>query len=214
MKVYIGVPVYGQLDSEFSKCLSVTKAVFQELGHTVEIDYNNGCAIITKARNDIVARFMASGFDKLLCIDSDMVWDAVDAAKLIHSRFAFTGIAYRKRFEEIAFNVILNGKTDEEWLGADKTGTGFLCLHRGCLERMQASFPETKYFDDGERFALFDFKIENERYHGEDYTFCDRWKSLPGCEIWILPADIGHIGRKVFYGNIKGENNGTSQSDV
>lgn len=209
MKIYIGVPVYGQLDSEFSKCLSVTKAVFQELGHTVEIDYNNGCAIISKARNDIVSRFMTSGFDKLLFIDADMVWDAVDAAKLVSSGFAFAGIAYRKRMEKIDFNVVLNGKEENGWLGADKVGTGFICLAKEGILALQNNHPETKYYDDGERFALFDFKIENERYHGEDYTFCDRWINAGG-EIWILPADIGHIGRKVYYGNIKGEDNATS----
>lgn len=209
MKIYIGVPVYGQLDSEFSKCLSVTKAVFQELGHTVEIDYNNGCAIISKARNDIVARFMASGFDKLLFIDSDMTWDALDAIRLINRHTEFVAIAYRKKTEEIDFNVVLNGKTDGKWLGADKVGTGFICLERSAIEIMQHDYSETKYYDDGERFALFDFKIENERYHGEDYTFCDRWVRAGGA-IWILPAYIGHIGRKVYYGNIKGEDNATS----
>jgi hypothetical protein len=209
MKIYIGVPVYGQLDSEFSKCLSVTKAVFQELGHTVEIDYNNGCALITKARNDIVARFMASGFDRLLFIDSDMVWDAIDAVKLVSSVNYFTGIAYRKRLETVDFNVVLNGRERDGWLGADKVGAGFICLRKESLAMMQTEYPGTKYEDDGERFALFDCKIENDRYHGEDYTFCDRWLNIGG-EIWILPAEIGHIGRKVFYGNIKGEINGTS----
>ena len=203
MKIYIGVPMYGGADAEFISSLSKTKEVLKALGHTVEIDFHTGCAIISKARNEIVHRFLASGFDKLLFIDSDMVWSPIDAAKLIVSEFDFSGIAYRQRVEDGKFNAELNGEESDGWLGADRIGTGFMLLTRFCLTNMAEEYAHTEYTEDGKTYhALFDFELLDGRYWGEDYTFCRRWKETGG-SIWVMPAEIGHIGRKVYRGNIK-----------
>jgi len=203
MRIYIGIPIYGSAEPEFIKSLRLTTKVLEMLGHEVEVDMHTGCAIITKARNSIVKRFIDSGFDKLLFIDSDMVWNAVDAVNIIQSKHDVCGIAYRQRFEEIKYNAVLNGDEDGKWLGADSIGTGFMCLSRACIESMTTHYPETKYIEDGHIYhALFDFEIIDEQYWGEDYNFCRRWKNKGG-KIWVWPADIGHIGKKIYSGNIK-----------
>lgn len=202
MNVYIGIPCYGSVDPEFLSSLSKTKAVLQACGHIVETDIHAGCAVISRARNEIVKRFWDSGFDKLLFIDSDMVWDAIDAVKVIHADFDVCGIPYRQKKEEEQFNVILNGEQNGEWLGANALGTGFMCLSRQCIAMMMESYPETAYDDQNQEFhALFDFQVIDRRYYGEDYLFCKRWKAIGG-EIWALPVDIGHIGKKVYRGKV------------
>jgi hypothetical protein len=202
MKIYIGIPMYGSAEPEFINSLSKTKAVLQAMGHTVEVDIHSGCSIITKARNGIVSRFIASGFDNLLFLDSDMAWDAVDAVTVLHSPYDFAGIAYRQKKEGAPFNCVLSGKEDNGWIGATRTGAGFIVLSRRCLTEMTRQYPHLRYEDNGEHYALFDFVLKDGLYYGEDYTFCDRWVAVGG-GIWLYPADIGHIGKKIYRGNIK-----------
>jgi len=201
VRVYLGIPLYGGAGGEFISALLKTRVVFDRLGWEVEVDVNSGCSVVSKARNDIVRRFLASGFDVLLFIDSDMSWSPVDAARLLQSGRDFSAIAYRVKSDDLLYNCALNGETDGEFLGADAVGTGFMALSRKCLEEMVKAYPHTAYEDSGEVHALFDFEIHGGRYWGEDYTFCRRWKSIGG-DIWLLPADIGHVGSKNYKGNI------------
>jgi hypothetical protein len=201
LKVYIGIPFYGGAGGEFVSALLKTRIILDRIGYEVEVDLHCGCSILPKARNEIVRRFLASGFDKLLFIDSDMVWDALDAVKLLRLDEDVAAIAYRTKQETVKYNCVLNGETKGELMGADAVGTGFLSLSRKCLERMVEAHPETAYEDGGLIHALFDFEIHGGRYWGEDYTFCRKWKALGG-GIWLLPADIGHIGAKNYGGSV------------
>lgn len=202
-KVYIGIPINGGAGAEFISALLKTRVVFDRLGWEVEVDFNNGCSILTKARNDIVHRFLHSGFDVLLFIDSDMVWSPVDAAKLIQAQLDFAAIPYRTKQETIRYNCEENGKKQGDFVGADAVGTGFMALSRRCLAEMVNNYPQTQYFDENElKHALFDFEIYGGRYWGEDYTFCRRWKDIGG-DIWLLPAEIGHVGTKNYKGSIR-----------
>jgi hypothetical protein len=67
---------------------------------------------------------------------------------------------------------------------------------------MTRQYPHLRYEDNGEHYALFDFVLKDGLYYGEDYTFCGRWVAVGG-GIWLYPADIGHIGKKIYRGNIK-----------
>jgi hypothetical protein len=202
MQIYIGVPVYGQPEIEFVSSLSKLKSVFSAVGYDVEVDFNTGCSVISKARNDIVKRFMDSRFDYLLFIDSDIQFDALDVMTLITSGFDFCGIPYRVKSDTVKFNCVLNGINEGNWLGADRIGSGMIALSRACINLMIGSYPETEYVDSGQiKHALFDFEIYNREYWGEDYCFCRRWKAISG-DIWALPAEIGHVGKKIFSGKI------------
>ena len=202
MKIYIGIPIFGQADPEFISSLRKTTKVFEMLGHEVEVDMHTGCAIITKARNSIVRRFIKSGFDKLLFIDADMVWSPADAVLVLHAEHEFCGVAYRQKSEEIKYNVSLNGKRDGAWLGASVIGAGFISITKMCVDEMVAGYPETAYKENGDTLhALFDTEIVEGEYWGEDCNFCRRWENIGGT-IWVLPADIGHIGKKIYRGNI------------
>ena len=47
----------------------------------------------------------------------------------------------------------------------------------------------------------FDFAIQDGRYIGEDYLFCQRFRNMGG-EIWCLAdATTGHVGETVYKGN-------------
>jgi len=201
MKVYIGIPMYGGAGAEFIRSLMITRLILDKLGYTVEVDMHTGCSVLPKARNEIVKRFMDSGFDVLFFIDSDMAWDVLDFVKLIKSENDFSACAYRSKSEDVTYHCVTND-TLGDWIKADAVGTGFMCLKRNVIERMINRYPETLYENEGERFhALFDFQLHGGRYWGEDYTFCRRWRDVGG-EINVLTdATIKHIGEKAYTGN-------------
>jgi hypothetical protein len=54
--------------------------------------------------------------------------------------------------------------------------------------------------DEGPVYGFFDeITLENGDILSEDYSFCRRWKSVPGSEIWaIVDETVGHIGDMVY----------------
>lgn len=218
MKVYIGIPMFEGADAEFISSLMKTRLILDKLGYEVEVDMHTGCSVLPKARNEIVKRFMDSGFDVLFFIDSDMSWDAVDFVRLIKSGNDFSACVYRSKSEDINFHYVpkqgqFGCESSDGWLLADSVGTGFMCLWRSVIEHMIDNYPETKYKDEnGVKFhALFDFEIHDGRYWGEDYTFCRRWCAIGG-DIYVrVDATIKHLGKKSYIGNyaehIKGKEN-------
>lgn len=72
--------------------------------------------------------------------------------------------------------------------------TGFTMITRDALERMIEHYPELTFLDPDsgdERHALFHplFASKSEKrssYLSEDFSFCDRWRSIPGNEgVWV-----------------------------
>lgn len=183
-------------------------------------------SLVQRARNAIVAHFLASGQAQLLFIDADIGFGATGVLRLLaHGRPVIGGLYRRKRSDRQDWVV--------HWqLGEDGTarrdprtgavevaaiGTGFLCITREALLRMIEAFPQTRYLpdaDDGpdgpwrERtHALFEAGIapETGRYLSEDYLFCSRWRSIGG-EVWCDPAiRLEHHGQACFDGDAMGQ---------
>ena len=200
MKVYIGIPFYGGACAEFVSSLLKTHAAFHLAGFTVEVDMHTNCSILPKARNEILARFLASGFDKLLFLDTDMVWSIEDVFKLIKSEHEFCGLDYRKKSEELEMVSHLTGRERDGWQQAFYVGAGVLCLDRSVVEKMTQHHAGTRYVsENGEIvFALFDFLLKDGRYYGEDATFCHRWLEIGGDISILKGAKTKHIGHKNY----------------
>jgi hypothetical protein len=49
--------------------------------------------------------------------------------------------------------------------------------------------------------AVFDFKVTEEGYMGEDFLFCDRAREH-GYEVWVDPTiKLGHMGVQEYMGD-------------
>jgi hypothetical protein len=87
---------------------------------------------------------------------------------------------------------------------AKRVATAFMLVRREVFERMSEAHPEWKYWDkrsDRNLYAMFDFKVTEEGYMGEDFLFCDRTREL-GFEVWIDPTiTLGHMGVQEYVGN-------------
>jgi len=90
---------------------------------------------------------------------------------------------------------------------AQKVGTGCLVVHRSVFEKFQDAFPERVYLEpdmtskDPEKaspiqtFEYFRYSRDEEGFFiGEDFTFCEDWRSIGG-EIWLkVDAITRHYG--------------------
>jgi len=225
MDITIGLPMYGGAGGLTVRSLLSLQVALIGAGYNVVFDIESGGSIITKVRNRIARRFLDSGNDYLIFIDSDMVFDAADVFKLIDSDADVCAINYLFKTPKTKWTARpeLNKEgqiqavraKDAVWVKSEACGTGFMAIHRRAMVKMADNHNELKYDDDGEEtLALFDFAIIEGRYYGEDYLFCKRWKALGG-DIWTLAeATVGHVGETAYTGNyqdyLKGQNNATS----
>lgn len=201
MRVYIGIPYYGGAGAGFVSSLLKLRVAFQVAGFEVECDIHDGCSILPKARNEIVSRFMKSGYDKLLFLDNDMVFDVIDVFKLLGSDHDICALDYRKKTDAtVEYTSALTGLERDGWAQAYHIGMGCAVISREAIEAMQQKHPECRYVsDDGDViFSLFDFLNKDGRYQGEDVTFCRRAIDS-GFDIAVLKnANTGHIGQKEY----------------
>jgi hypothetical protein len=202
--VMAAVPCYGgMLSAATLRGLLETQRALLSLGLPFACATLTNESLVPRARNTLVARFLASGASHLLFVDADIGFGADAALRLLGQGRPIIGGLYRsKRLDR------------DEWVanwapGADGTvrrdavtgaveveaiGTGFLLIHRDALTGMVEAMPETRYMtEDGIVHALFDTGIvagvggAPSRYLSEDYLFCARWRALGGT-VWCDPA--------------------------
>jgi hypothetical protein len=86
-------------------------------------------------------------------------------------------------------------------LRVKRIGTGFMMIQRHVLETMIANHPEWAYVnnvDNRTDSAIFDLKIVNGEYYGEDYLFCDR-AAEDGFTVYLDPSiSLPHVGQEKF----------------
>lgn len=215
----VGLPMYGgQL---FDGCLRglldlQSACAARSLGFNYAVVRNE--SLIQRARNRIVAEFLASDCSHLLFIDADIGFTAHAALRLIAHDRPLIGGLYRKKNParvDFAVNYIPHPEAMAE--RDDRTGamrveniaTGFMLIRRDVIERMVAAYPHLRYRvnpNEGQGawtehlFALFDCWIDpgTQTYWSEDYGFCQRWRALGG-EVWCDPGLVlQHWGTSCF----------------
>jgi hypothetical protein len=217
--VMIGAPMYGGLchDGFLHGMLSTAKALSE---HKIAMSYVTirNESLVQRARNKIVAHFLASNCSHLIFIDADIGFTGESVLRLIgHDRPIIGGIYRKKTLASVdwAVNFI---QTPEGMSTRDpRTGavqvrhapTGFLCIQRRVLETLYRKHRKLRYqLCEGEgdpgpwrekMFSIFDCYIdENRHYLSEDYGFCQRAEAA-GFEIWIDPGIVlEHHGTACF----------------
>jgi hypothetical protein len=160
-------------------------------------------SLVPRARNTLVARFLASPASHLLFVDADIGFGADAVLRLLgHGREVIGGLYRSKRLDAEEWVAEFAAGPDgavrsEPATGAVEVasiGTGFLMIRRDALTRMAEALPETRHMtQEGVVHALFDTGIEPGaegapgRYLSEDYLFCARWRALGGT-VWCDPA--------------------------
>jgi hypothetical protein len=226
MKVLIGTPAYGGMltESYFQSILNLKNHAFA-LGLDVSIMTLTNESLVTRARNEIVAAFMADDYTDLLFIDADIKFDAEHVLRILNAPFEVCATPYAMKglnWESIAsidgdidahkaasihsvINIQNDAMTHDGFVEAIDAGTGFMRIQKSAIKKMIEAYPETAYLSDNigvgnrERWALFDTVIDNGRYLSEDYAFCRRWQAL-GEKVWVDAAStaLGHQGSYTY----------------
>jgi hypothetical protein len=214
--VFIGLPAY---DFKVSLKLAVSLARFAQLApkHGIDINIGSvcGCSVVSRARNLLVQDMLESDADYLVFIDSDINFEPEDILRLMAwAQDSKKGIvAGVPRVRDVNKTYIADLDHDENGdltmnamglVRAKRVATAFMLIQRNVIETMIAAHPDWNYFDKrcGKTVpALFDFKLTEEGYIGEDFLFCDRAREL-GFEVWVDPTiSLGHMGVQEYTGN-------------
>lgn len=201
------VPCYGgMLTTATLRGLLETQRAMIGCGLAFSVATMTNESLVTRARNALVARFLASDASHLMFIDSDIGFSADAVLRLLgHCRPVIGGLYRSKTAEQedwvAVFPAGVGGAPPlarrDLTTGAVEVlaiGTGFLLIHRDVLVAMAAAYPETLYLgEDGPMHALFATGIDPNaapgegRYLSEDYLFCLRWRAIGG-EVWCDPS--------------------------
>lgn len=136
-------------------------------------------------------------------IDADIEFTPEDISLLWNLDTDVACGAYRMKKDDAPLTVWRNGKLDNiegetEPFECDFAGTGFILIKRKVFEEMCGKYPDTRYDEHGERFALFDTSIHQGTYLSEDYTFCQRWRDIGGKIICHPKIQLKHWGLKAY----------------
>jgi hypothetical protein len=162
-----------------------------------------------------LAQFCASDATDLIFIDSDIGWEVEGLLRLVSHDVPIVAGLYRRKEETVSYTVQFSDphavKRNRETglIEAIRVGAGFLRLQRSAIERMIAGYPGLRHSpprasgETKDRYALFDTSLENGEFHGEDYTFCDRWRAIGG-KIWADPDIVlRHVGTTTYTGSLR-----------
>lgn len=214
--LFIALPAY---DFKVSLKLAVSLARFMQItgqhGISVHIGSVCGCSVVSRARNLLVQDFLETDATDLLFIDSDINFEPEDILRLMawgtDPKKGIVAAVPRVRSVDPVYIADLdhdaNGDVTMNGMGlvrGTRVATAFMLIQRAVFERMIAENPEWKYWDHRSKRvvpALFDFKLTEEGYMGEDFLFCDRAREI-GFEVWIDPTiSLGHMGVQEYTGN-------------
>ena len=208
MSIFFATPMYGgQCTAQFHQSAMITAEELTKAGIPYDwaTPYNE--SLITRARNNLVAEFMASDKEVLMFIDADIQFSVEAVSKLWNLSCEGNGVvvgAYPMKHPGATTSAWVNGKMVHlSDLGSvpvevDFAGTGFFMIRRDALEAMMDVYKGLKYEEHGEKHALFDTTIDGDVYLSEDYTFCKRYRAMGG-KITLDPTiKLKHIGNFTF----------------
>ena len=97
--VFIGTPCYGGLcHVNYVVRLMNTQQLLAQLGIQCSVEFMKNESLITRARNNMVAKFMSNPeTTHLLFIDSDITWHPMDVVKLLAAEKDVVGGIYPKK---------------------------------------------------------------------------------------------------------------------
>jgi hypothetical protein len=221
-RVMIGTPVARAPTLEYTTSFAETCVHLDRTGIAYASQFVIGSSNLPRARNEIVARFLASDCTDLIFADDDMGWRPEAIVRLLASDKPVIAGVGRKRVDKpnsdpdvwcVHFLDGADRALDQDEMGAIEVaavGTGLMKIERRVFERLIAAHPEWKR--DGHdgmpadvRAAyhqFFRFDPDDVTEMGEDIVFCHRWRAARG-SVWIDPTfALTHTGTKTWSGCI------------
>jgi hypothetical protein len=203
VKLVVIVPTYGGLEPDCDKALRVLEkggiAVWRVGGH----------AAIDQARSQLATDALAQGFEEIMWIDADIVFDPADVERLLSHNALLVGGVYAKKGQR-ALALHIEPGTEAITLGEGGgltrvryVGTGFLLTRRPLYEAIARDLPVCN-----QRFGkpcvpyFLPLILEDEErgpwYLGEDYAFCERARRAGVPVVVDTVPRLYHVGSYRF----------------
>lgn len=216
-KFTLGLPIHSpQIPVYTAFSLLNTVRAFDAAQVALDYVVELQCSIVDSARNNVVKMFLDNPeHQKLICIDSDIVWEAEDLLRLC---------CWSTKYPVIAGMYCSKSETDPKFLGdywkdpeinqvmqneyglikMTGIGLGFCVIDRSVFETM---IPETRQYNDSRNGLTYRFFSTTDDdtgdFVGEDIYFLRRWTKKFGGELWVDPTvNLGHVGTKVYKGDL------------
>lgn len=207
-KILIATPCLDQkVDAYFvhSLCESIKLGLKHDLDIRCVFLANE--SILPMARNELFNLAYLENYDTMVFIDDDEYWNEKVLIDIILSeKDVVTVPVVNKGDKEQTFNIWLdkNIETDSEdgYIKATKTGTGFVKLSRKVIVDLWQSNPEIE-FRNKKLKNICEYLSENGSFVGEDIALSNKIREL-GYTIWVNPNyTVRHIGNKMYTGDFK-----------
>lgn len=105
MKILIGSPAYGgMVTSSYLKSLMAVMPLLQSMGHEVNLHMEECESLISRGRNTVATFALTQGYDKLLFIDTDLLFTPDDIIRLVKSDKMIIGGSYPLKAHPIVVN--------------------------------------------------------------------------------------------------------------
>jgi len=221
-KVMLCVPTARAPALEFTLAFAETCVHLRDSGIAFCSQFVIGSSNLPRARNELVARFLASDCTDMIFIDDDMGWRPEAIVRLLASNQPLIAAVGRKRVDKpnsdpdvwcVHLDADAGRSLVQDEMGAVEVlavGTAFMKIERRVFERLIALHPEWKRDGhDGMSAAVrasyyqfFRFDPDDTAEMGEDFVFCRRWRAAGG-EVWIDPEIwLAHVGSRAYAGTI------------
>ncbi len=209
IKFMLAMPVNRDLDWRTTRSLIETTIECQKRGIEFDVQFCVGSSIVEVARTKVADVFLKSDCDKLFMLDSDQVWAADDAIKLMALSTAMPVIcaAYPAKKEPITYML----KFDDPEVELDEygcieiegCGLGFTIVDRHIIEQLSMQALMAVFPGSAEPIPhIFRCDMVNGTFRGEDMAFFDDIRDL-GYEVKLDPSiNIGHVGSKEYRGSL------------
>lgn len=214
--IHFCLPMYGGQCNE-STFIAMIKfcIIAQKLGINYSIDSMVNESLITRGRNNLVAKMLHnSSATHLMFIDVDLGFDPEAILRLISHNMDIVGGVYPMK--RIPIKYVINTvpdpihDPDRGTVEVATLGTGFMLVKRQVIEQMIAAHPQLKYNDnvgigkhyEPNMYGLFDTMIDDHKnYLSEDWTFCYLWRKMGGRVFADYKIKLNHSGFHVYEGN-------------
>lgn len=209
-KLFIGVPIYGPVNSDFHQAMGVLRQCNQSNG--IVIYEHIGDSLVSRARNAITRAFLESDCTHLLFIDSDLVFSLDQIVRLMEHPEDVVGGVYFKKSEgepQMVCNLLNQIEFKDNGLMEGKyVGTGFLRISRRVFELMIQEFGKDIWYlldpdhtqkeYDFWRNGVYTYPDATRRYLSEDWWFCQKWRDIGG-RVWIdRSVVLKHSGSALY----------------
>ncbi len=211
LSVFIAVPVNRDFPWQTAKSLFETGQMLTASGIRNQLQFLTGGSQIDHDRSELARQFMASGFNRLFWIDSDMSWAPQDFRRLLalSTVMPIVGASYpvkRGIGNEFLIDIesIVMEPNEYGCFEIRGMGLGFTVMQREVIERMSEG-ARSFVNQAGEKVPMiFRTGIDEDDncYRSEDMHFFKACRKL-GYKINLDPTiELGHVGGNEWKGRM------------